>query len=88
MVWYSHVMRYWMVLLFRCKSKSEGNNLLSFLFTPCSRVLLEKLIGSQLVKKFPAFYGNRRFITALASARHLSLWSARSIKSEILTPTS
>jgi len=25
--------------------------------TPCSRVLLEKLTGSQLVKKFPAFYG-------------------------------
>jgi hypothetical protein len=26
----------------------------------------------QLVKKFPAFYGTRRFITALTSARHLS----------------
>ena len=26
------------------------------------RVLLEKLTGSQLVKKFPAFYGNPRFI--------------------------
>ena len=24
--------------------------------TSCSRVLLEKLIGSELVKKFPAFY--------------------------------
>jgi hypothetical protein len=31
-----------------------GNNLL----TPCSRVLLEKLSGLQLVKKFPAFYGS------------------------------
>ena len=29
--------------------------------SPWSRVLLEKLPGSQLVKKFPAFYGNRRF---------------------------
>ena len=34
---------------------------------------LEKLIGSQLVKKFPAFYGTRRFITALTSAHHQSL---------------
>jgi len=28
-----------------------------YLHTPWSRVLLEKLTGSQLVKKFPAFYG-------------------------------
>ena len=41
--------------------------------TPWSRVLLEKLTGFQPVKKFPAFYGNRRFITAFTSARHLSL---------------
>ena len=38
------------------------------LLTPRSRVLLEKLTGFQLVKKFPAFYGNRRFITAVTSA--------------------
>jgi presenilin-like A22 family membrane protease len=30
------------------------------LLTPCSRVLLEKLTGVQLVKKFPAFYSTRR----------------------------
>jgi hypothetical protein len=41
---------------------------------PWSRVLLEKLTGSQLVKKFPAFYGTRRFITAFTKARHLSLF--------------
>jgi hypothetical protein len=35
--------------------------------------LLEKLTGSQLVKKFPTFYGTRRFLTAFTSARHLSL---------------
>jgi hypothetical protein len=45
-------------------------------FTPCNWVLLENLAGFQLVKKFPAFYGTRRFITAVASARHLSLSSA------------
>ena len=33
----------------------------------------EKLTGSKLVKKFPAFYGTRRFITAFTSARNLSL---------------
>ena len=47
--------------------------LLTYLLTPCSTVLLEKLTGSQPVKKFPAFYGTRRFITAFTSARHLSL---------------
>jgi hypothetical protein len=41
--------------------------------TPWSRVLLEKLTGLQLVKKFPTFYGTRKFITVFASARHLSL---------------
>jgi hypothetical protein len=40
---------------------------------PCSTVLIEKLPDPQLVKKFPAFYGTRRFITAFTSARHLSL---------------
>jgi hypothetical protein len=46
---------------------------LTYLLTPWNRVLLEKLTGLQLVKKFPAFYRTRRFITALTSARHLSL---------------
>jgi hypothetical protein len=35
-------------------------------------VLLEKLTGPQLVKKFPAFYGTRRFIIAFTTALHLS----------------
>jgi len=47
--------------------------ILTYLLTPWSRVLLEKLTGSQLVRKFPTFYGNRRFITAFTSAHHLSL---------------
>ena len=37
-------------------------------------VLLEKLIGLQLVNKFPAFHGTQRFITALTSVRHLFLF--------------
>ena len=43
------------------------------LLTPWSKVLLQKLTGSQLLKKFPAFYGTRRFITAFRRVRHLSL---------------
>ena len=51
-----------------------------YLFTPWSRVLLEKLTGLQLVEKFPAFYGTRKFITAFTNARHLSLPWASSIQ--------
>ena len=52
----------------------------AYLLTPCSRGLLEKLTGFQSVKKFPAFYGTRRFITTFTSARHLSLSWASSIQ--------
>ena len=45
----------------------------TYLLTPRCRVLLEKLTGLQLVKKFPAFHGTRRFNTALRSVRHLSI---------------
>ena len=47
--------------------------LLTSFLTPWSRVLLEKLTGLQLVKKFPAFYVTPKFITAFTSANHLSL---------------
>ena len=39
--------------------------------------LLEKLTGSQLVKKSPTFYANQSFNTAFISAHHLSVFSAR-----------
>jgi hypothetical protein len=48
---------------------------LTYLFTPLSTVLLEELTGFRLVKKYPAFYGTRRFITAVTSARCLSYQS-------------
>ena len=57
------------------------NGLSSYLLTPWCRVLLEKLTGLQLVKKFPAIHGTRRFITALTSDRHLSLSWASPIQS-------
>ena len=55
--------------------------ILTYVLTLLSRILFEKLTGSQLVKKFPTFYGNRRFITAFTNARHLSLSWACSIQS-------
>jgi hypothetical protein len=41
----------------------------------------------QLVKKFPEFYGTRRFFTVLTSARQLSLSWADPIQSPRPTPT-
>ena len=70
--------------LFQCHCQY----LLTYLLTLWSRVLTEKLTTLHLVKKFPAFYGNRRFITAVTSARHLSLSWASSIQSIPPHPTS
>jgi len=52
--------------------KNLNTYLLTYLLTPWNSVL-ENLTSFQLVKKFPTFYGTRRFITALTSVRHLSL---------------
>ena len=60
----------------------------TYLLAPRCRVLLEKLTGLQLVKKFLAFHGTRRFITALTSVRHLSLSWASPIQSIYPHPTS
>jgi len=62
--------------------------IITYLLTPWCRVLLEKLNGLQLVKKFPTFHGTRRFITALTSARQLSLSWASPIQSIYPHPTS
>jgi hypothetical protein len=43
-----------------------------YLLTPWSGVLLEKIRGSQIVKKFSTFYGTQRFIAAFTSACHLT----------------
>ena len=63
-------------------------SILTYLLTPWCRVLPEKLTGLQPVKKFPAFHGTRRFITALTSVRHLSLSWPSSIQSIYPHPTS
>ena len=59
-----------------------------YLLFPWCRVLLEKLTGLQLVKKFPAFHGTRRFITALTSVRQLSLSWASPVQFVYPHPTS
>jgi hypothetical protein len=53
----------------------------SYLVIPWSRVFLDKLTGFKLVNKFAAFYGTRGFITAVTSARHLSLSWGSTIQS-------
>ena len=60
----------------------------NYLLTPWCRVLLEKLTGLHLVKKFPAFHGTRSFITALTSVCHLSLSWSSPIQSIYPHPTS
>jgi hypothetical protein len=58
----------------------EVTYLLTYLLTPWSRVLPEKLKRPKLLKKLPAFYGTRSFVTAFTRARHLSLSWARLIQ--------
>ena len=58
------------------------------ILTPRYRVLPEQPPGLQLVKKFPAFHGTRRFITALTSVRQLSLSWTSPIQSTYPHPTS
>jgi hypothetical protein len=60
----------------------------TYLLTPWSRVLLEKLNGFAACQEIPRIYGTRKFITVPTSARHLSLSWARSIQSPQPAPTS
>jgi len=56
--------------------------------TPCRRAFLEKLIVTQLVKKFPALHGTRRFITVFTRSSHWCLSWARCIQSTTSHPLS
>ena len=81
--------RYWpLVRSPAYKVKNSITHLLTYLLIPSCRVLLVQLTGLQLVKKFPAFHGTRRFITELTSFRHLSLSWASPIQSTYPHPTS
>jgi hypothetical protein len=46
------------------KHTHTHTNIHTYLLSPWSRAFIVKLNGSQLVKKFPAFYGTQRFIIA------------------------
>jgi len=78
---YSHKYAFLSAIALKCIT-------VQYILTPWCRVLLEKLTGLQLVKKFPAFHGTRRFITALTSVRHLSLSWSSPIQSIYPHPTS
>jgi len=54
----------------RAVNNSHDNNI----------VILEKLTVAHFVKKFPTYYGTRRFITVFTTARHWSLSWARWIQ--------
>jgi hypothetical protein len=46
-----------------------------------SRILRNKLIVPQLVKEFPAFYENRKFIIVFILVRHLFIFGTVLIQS-------
>jgi hypothetical protein len=53
--------------------------------TPCWRDIIERLIITETIKIFPAFYGKRTFITAITIARHLYLsWAINPFHAPIL----
>jgi hypothetical protein len=63
--------------------------LLTYLLTPWSRVLLEKLtVNFAATQEIPRIYGTRKFLTVPTSACHLSLSWANSIQSPRTLPTS
>ena len=73
---------------FRFRSYVFKLTVKTYLLTPWSRVLLEKLTGSAASQEIPRIFGTRMFITLLTSARHLSLFWANSIQSSQTPPTS
>ena len=79
------ILFYFCLLVSASKGHHQAN---IYLLTPRRRVLLDKLTGLQLVKKFPTFHGTRRFITALTSLRQPSLSWASQIQSIYPHPTS
>ena len=62
-------------------------NVLTYLLHGEESFLRSRLV-LQLIKKFPAFYGTRKFVTVLTSARQLPLFWVNSIQSPQHLPTS
>jgi hypothetical protein len=80
-----HSVKYWVRHVWDVRRNARTRTYIhTYLLTPWDGFLLEKLTGFHLVKKFPAFYGTRRFITAFTSARHLSLfWAVWTFRNKI-----
>ena len=84
-----------MIIIFSLRSQLWQNfpmlqrrTMAGYLLTYLLSDLLTPRCSLQLVKKFPAFHGTRRFITAITSVRHLSLSWASPIQSIYPHPTS
>jgi hypothetical protein len=52
---------------------SRPSYLLTYLLTSWCRILFEKLLVTQLVKKILLSYGTQRFITVFTKSRHWTL---------------
>jgi hypothetical protein len=61
---------------------------ITYLPTPWSKVLLEKLTGSAPSQEITSIFGTRKFLAVFTSAHHLSLSCANSIQSPKPPPTS
>ena len=78
----------WYVTTLIMYVEAACSKIFTYLLTPCSTVLLEKLTVSAVSQDIPRIFGTRRFITLLTSARQLSLSWANSIQSPQPPPTS
>ena len=67
---------------------STNTNIIVTYLLHAAESFLRSWLVLQLIKKFPAFYGTRKFITVLTTARHLSLSWANSIQVPQPLPTS
>jgi hypothetical protein len=79
------------IFSYLCHIFSLLHSILSYLYSlthSWSWALLEKLPILRLLKNFPVFYGNQRFIIVFTRALHLSLSWARSIQSILSHPIS
>jgi len=57
------------IITIRIHIHNNKNTLLTYLLTPWSRVLLEKLTASAASQEIPRIFGTRMFVTVLTSAR-------------------
>jgi hypothetical protein len=84
------LMRREIFVLFEWKTWGRiRRQMLTYLLTPWSRVLLDNLtVNFAASQEIPRIYGTRKFLTVPTRARHLSLSWANSIQSPRPPPTS